>query len=89
MYKEILQCKFFSKFLNSTATTPSLNLWEQRCMRFCKRNKGRLLLGAFAACVTLSYVRIQRVPYTGRIQLVSNEEAEERRADEHWKSGTY
>ena len=26
-------------------------------------------------------MRIQRVPYTGRIQLVSNEKAEERRAD--------
>ncbi|KAK7845147.1 hypothetical protein CFP56_009920 [Quercus suber] len=74
--RRFYNANFSQKFRNSAATTPSLNLWAQRCMRFCKRNKGILLLGAFAACVTLSY--------TGRIHLVSNEKAEERRVDERW-----
>ena len=58
--RRFYNANFSQKFLNSAATTPSLNLWAQRCLRFCKRNKGSLLFGAFAACVTLSYVRIQK-----------------------------
>ena len=49
-------------------------------------NKGSLLFGAFAACVTLSYVRIQRVPYTKQIPLVTKETTEERRAEDRWKT---
>ena len=83
--RRFYHANFSQKFLNSAATTPSLNLWAQRCLRFCKRNKGSLLFGAFAAWVTLSYVRIQRVPYTRQIQLVTKETMEERRAEDRWK----
>ena len=76
---------YSQQFLNSATTMHSLNLWTQRCMGFCKRHKSSLLFGAFATWVTLSYVRIQIVPYTRQIQLVSNEKEEEKRAEFRWK----
>ena len=76
---------YSQQLLNSATTMHSLNLWTQRCMGFCKRHKSSLLFGAFATWVTLSYVRIQIVPYTRQIQLVSNEKEEEKRAEFRWK----
>lgn len=83
--RRLYHANYSQQFLNSTTTMHSLNFWAQRCMGFCKRHKGSLLFGAFVTWVTLSYVRIQIVPYTRQIQLVSNEKEEERRAEFRWK----
>jgi hypothetical protein len=47
----------------------------RRWMGFCERNWPSLLLGA-AALATISYVRIQKVPYSQRFHLLRTENFE-------------
>ncbi len=56
----------------------------RRWMGFCERNWPSLLLGA-AALATISYVRIQKVPYSQRFHLLRTENFERKRAEDHWE----
>ena len=66
--------------LNSAKKMQYVGRW----LRFCERNWVELVMGA-AALATISYFRIERVPYTNKFHLVCNHKAEEKMAEQNWK----